>query len=248
MPSVSLPPAPDSRLKARKRAWRAVRASFFDGAVDVAPMVLAVAPFGAVAGLAAVSSGLGFAQAVALSALVNAGAAQLAALQLVTQGAPVPVVLATAVVVNLRFLMYSMALAPYFTGIHKRWRLLMAHTLVDQTFAFATRRYSERPNGHRVAYFLGLSAPLFVSWISGTVAGAALGASVPAGWSLEFAIPLTFLALLMPAIKDRPAATAAVVGGAVALVSLALPYNLGLIIAAVSGIYAGLIAERWAGW
>jgi predicted branched-subunit amino acid permease len=210
-------------------------------------MLLAVAPFGAVVGLAAVSSGLSFAEAVTLSAVVNAGSAQLAGLQLISQSGPVLVILATVFFVNLRYLMYSMALAPYLAGVPKRWRLVIAHVLFDQTFAFATQRYSHRPQaGHRVAYFMGLAVPLFVAWNSGSVVGAAVGAQVPASWGLDFAIPLTFLALLMPAVRDRPAALAAVTGGMVAYVGLGLPYNLGLILAALVGVVAGVIAEqRW---
>ncbi|MEX2536036.1 MAG: AzlC family ABC transporter permease [Trueperaceae bacterium] len=223
------------------------RGEFFAGVRDIAPMMLAVGPFGAVAGLAAVASGLNFAEAVALSALINAGSAQLAALALIGVGAPVLVILATTFFVNLRYLMYSMALAPYLGGVKKRWRLVMAHVLFDQTFAFATQRYAQWPQaGHRLAYFMGVASPLFLTWISGTIVGAALGAQVPEGWSLDFAIPLTFLALLMPAIKDRPGAIAAVVGGVVALAGIPLPYNLGLIVGALAGVVAGVLAEsRW---
>jgi 4-azaleucine resistance transporter AzlC len=247
MRRVTRPPANDQEepTVAPVQVHLTARGAFFEGARDIVPMVLAVGPFGAVAGLAAVASGLQFSEAVALSALVNAGSSQLAALQLLSQGAPVLVILATTLIVNLRFLMYSMAIAPYLEGVPKRWRLAMSHVLVDQTFAFATRRYTERPaSGQRVAYFLGLGLPLLTSWLAGNVVGAALGAQVPAGWSLDFAIPLTFLALLMPAVKDRPAALAALVAGAFALLGLGLPYNLGLIVAALAGIAAGLASER----
>ncbi|HEX7003761.1 MAG TPA: AzlC family ABC transporter permease [Trueperaceae bacterium] len=220
-------------------------AAFLEGVRDVAPMMLAVGPFGAVVGLAGVASGLTFSETIAMSALVNGGSAQLAALTLIGSGAPVVVILATVFFVNLRYLMYSMALAPYLTGIRKRWRLLMAQVLFDQTFAFATSRYSTYPGrGRRVAYFFGLALPLFVTWMSGNVVGAAFGAQVPASWSLDFAIPLTFLALLMPAVRDRPAAIAAITGGATALLGLTLPYNLGLVLGAVFGVCAGLAAER----
>jgi predicted branched-subunit amino acid permease len=208
-------------------------------------MLLAVAPFGAVVGLAAVASGLTFTEAVTLSAVVNAGSSQLAGLQLISGGGPVLVVLATVLFVNLRFLMYSMALAPYLSGVPKRWRLVIAHLLFDQTFAFATQRYSLRPQaGHRVTYFMGVALPMFVAWNAGNVVGAAVGAQVAPSWALDFAIPLTFLALLMPAVKDRPAVAATIVGGVVAYMGLALPYNLGLILASLSGVGAGLIAER----
>ncbi|MEX2541717.1 MAG: AzlC family ABC transporter permease [Trueperaceae bacterium] len=243
--SQHLPPDPDGRQTVAESGGASARTTFLEGVRDITPMVLAVTPFGAVAGLAAVGSGLGFHEAVALSALVNAGSSQLAALQLYAQGAPLLVILATTLVVNLRFLMYSMALAPYLHGVPKRWRLAVSHVLVDQTFAFAVRRFGDRPGaGHRVAYFLGLGIPLLLAWNGGTIIGAALGAQVPAGWSLDFAIPLTFLALLLPAIRDRPAAVAAAAGGATAFLGLGLPYNLGLIVAALVGIAAGLLAER----
>ena len=219
--------------------------AFLEGVLEIAPMMLAVGPFGAVVGLAAVASGLTFGETVAMSALVNGGSAQLAALALIGSGAPVVVILATVFFVNLRYLMYSMALAPHLSGVRRLWRLLMAHVLFDQTFAFATRRYSQEPQrGHRVAYFFGLALPLYVTWLSGNMVGAAFGAQVPDSWSLDFAIPLTFLALLMPAIGDRPAALAALVGGVVALIGVSLPYNLGLIIGSLSGISAGMLAER----
>lgn len=224
---------------------RGALSPFLEGARDVAPMVLAVAPFGAVAGLAAVASGLGLGQALALSAFVNAGASQLAALQLFGQGAPIVMILATTFFVNLRFLMYSVTLVPELRGIHRGWRLLMGHMLVDQTFALAIRRFSEQPHRPgRVAYYLGLGLPLVLAWNGGTFAGAAFGTAVPEGWSLEFTIPLIFLALLMPAIRDRPGAVAALTGGAVAVASVPLPLNLGLMLAAFCGIGAGLLAER----
>lgn len=241
-----IPPDAEDQQAVAESGGPSARTTFLEGVRDIAPMVLAVTPFGAVAGLAAVGSGLEFAEAVAMSALVNAGASQLAALQLYVQGAPLLVILATTLVVNLRFLMYSIALAPHLESVPKRWRLAISHVLVDQTFAFAVRRYGDRPGaGHRVAYFLGLGIPLLLAWNGGTIAGASLGARVSSGSSLDFAIPLTFLALLLPAIKDRPAAVAAVVGGVTAFLGLGLPYNLGLIVAALVGIAAGLLAERW---
>lgn len=220
-------------------------AAFLAGFRQVAPMMLAVGPFGAVVGLAGVASGLNFAETVAMAVFVNGGSSQLAGLSLMDAGAPLLVILATVFFVNLRYLMYSMAIAPYLVGVPKRWRLLMAQLLFDQTFAFASQRYSRYPEaGHRVAYFFGLALPLFATWLSGNMVGAAFGAQVPESWSLDFAIPLTFLALLMPAIRDRPAALAAMTGGVVALTAVPLPYNLGLIAAAFAGIGAGLVAER----
>ena len=77
------------------------------------------------------------------------------------------------------------------------------------------------------------------------IVGMLLGSAVPESWSLEFAIPLTFMALLVLAIRNKPGAVAAVVGGAIALAGVALPYNLGLPIGALAGVAAGMVSERW---
>jgi len=221
------------------------RKAFLRGALDILPMTLGVLPFGAVAGLAAISSGLNFVEAVSLSAIVNAGASQLAALQLATSGAPIAIILITTFFVNLRFLMYSVALTPQLKGVPQGWRVAMIHFVVDQTFALATLNYP-RITGwqRRVAYFFGVAIPLFTSWVGGTIIGAGFGTAVPTGWSLEFAIPLVFLALLVPTIADRPALIATVVAGISAVLTIKMPLQTGLMASALIGIAAGMLAER----
>ena len=93
-------------------------------------------------------------------------------------------------------------------------------------------------------FYLGAALGLWFTWQSTTGLGALAGASVPASWSLDFAIPLVFLALLIPAITNRPGLVAAIVAGAIAVAGAEIPYNLGLMIGATSGIVAGVVAER----
>ena len=117
------------------------RADLRRGVVDVAPLMLGVVPFGLVAGIAAVEAGLDLPLAVAMSVFVFAGASQLAALELLGGDAPLTVVVLTAAVINLRMLMYSASIAPYFRGLPGRWRAGLAYLLTDQAYVLAVARY-----------------------------------------------------------------------------------------------------------
>ncbi|MFY4813005.1 AzlC family ABC transporter permease [Haloarcula sp. AONF1] len=222
-------------------------ASFRRGVRDVAPLLLGIIPFGLVAGIATVNAGLGLPAAVGLSVVVFAGASQLAALELLGQNAPLTVVVATAVVINLRLLMYSASIAPYFREFTGRWKAVLAYVLTDQAYALSVASYRSDSETDRKWYYLGVAVTLWVVWQVTTVVGALLGTGIPDAWGLEFAIPLVFLAILVPAIEDAATAVAAVVGGAIAVVGAGFPLNLGLLVAAGVGITAGVLTESATG-
>ncbi|MDB2224770.1 AzlC family ABC transporter permease [Halorubrum ezzemoulense] len=213
------------------------------GVRDVSPLMLGVAPFALVAGIAAVDAGLGLAEAVGMSVIVFAGASQLAALELLGENAPLAVVVGTAAVINLRMLMYSASIAPHFADYGRRLRAGLAYLLTDQAYALSVAEFDENPDRSRWRYYLGAAASLWIVWQIGTVVGVVLGAGVPDAWGLTFAVPLVFLALLVPAMKDRPTTVAGVAGGAVAVVAAGLPLNLGLLVGALCGVAAGLVTE-----
>ena len=217
--------------------------SFRRGVRDMAPLLLGVAPFGIVAGIAAMDAGLSLVQAVGMSVVVFAGASQLAVLELLDQGAPLSVVVVTAVVINLRMLMYSASIAPYFQSFAARTKASLAYLLTDQAYALSISRYRSADGVDRVAYYLGAASALWVVWQITTVAGAVAQAGIPESLGLEFAVPLVFLALLVPAMEDGPTTVAGLVGGTVAVVGTGLPLNLGLLVGATVGIVAGLAAE-----
>lgn len=217
-----------------------VRTDFYAGVRDVAPVVLGIIPFGLVAGAAAVDSGLSGLQAVGLSVVVFAGASQLAAIDLLGDGAPLAVVVGTILVVNLRMVMYSASIAPEFQGVTVRWKALMAYLLTDQAYAMSLTTFRERDVSRR-GYYLGTAVPLWIVWQLCTIIGVVVGARVPAWLPLDFALPLVFLALLVPAIKDASTAAAGLIGGTLATLGAGLPYELGLPLGAVTGILAGLL-------
>jgi 4-azaleucine resistance transporter AzlC len=222
------------------------RGAFLAGVRTVSPVMVGVVPFGLVAGAAAVGAGLSVLQAAALSVVVFAGASQLAAIELLGADAALAVVVGTALVINSRLLMYSASLAPHFLEEDGRWRALMAYVMTDQAYALSVTRYGEGLSGldRKRWFYLGTALPLWVVWQACTVVGAVLGASVPPWLPLSFAVPLTFLALLVPAVEGRATGAAALVGGGVATAGVGLPFNLGLLAGAVLGILAGVVVDR----
>lgn len=216
------------------------RQAFFDGLRDVSPTLLGVIPFGLVAGFAAIEAGLSLAHAVGFSIAVFAGASQLAALDLLGSGSNLAVVAGTALVINSRMLMYSASLAPDLIEVPLRRRAAAAYVLVDQVYALSVVRYRRDPRApHRLAYYFGTALTLWVTWQAATVVGAVLGDAIPDGVPLGFAVPMTFLAILIPNVTDHPTLAAAITAAAVATASAPLPANLGMPLATISGIAVG---------
>jgi 4-azaleucine resistance transporter AzlC len=207
------------------------------------PSLIGLIPFGLVAGIAAVDAGLSPLQAVGLSVVVFAGAAQLAAVDLLSQDAPLAVVIVTAVVINLRMAMYSASIAPYFESLRRRWAVICSYLLTDVSYALSITEFGEESSTDRRWYYLGAAVAIWTVWQITTVAGVLLGTGIPDEWNVGFAVPLVFLALLVPAMEDGPTTVAGILGGVVAVVATSLPLNLGLLVGATIGIGAGLVAE-----
>lgn len=223
----------------------AARRELVRGVKDISPVLLGITPFGLVTGVTAVSVGLPDLEAIFMSAIVFAGAAQLAGLQLLQQGAPAVIIILTTFVINARFMMYSAALAPHFRHFSRPWKLLSAYLTTDQSFAFGMRRFISEPlEPNRRWYYLGASGICWLAWMAASALGVGLGRQLPRAWSLDFAIPLIFLAILVPILRGRGSLLAAVTGGGVAVLAVSLPMNLGLLLGALCGIVAGALAER----
>lgn len=229
------------------------------------PILLGVAPFGMIYGVLALQAGLSPAAAQGMSSVLFAGSAQFIAVQLFAVGAPLGVIVLTAFVVNLRHALYSASVAPFVQHLPRRWKVLLAYLLTDEAYAVAITHYasltpspsaiggwesgSPRPQGEGQEakgshwYFLGGGLALWTTWQISTAVGVFLGAQVPASWSLDFTLALTFIALVVPALKERPSVAAALSAGVMALIAYGLPYKLGLIAAAGVGIFVGMWAE-----
>jgi 4-azaleucine resistance transporter AzlC len=220
------------------------RAEFFSGVINELPLLLGVFPFGMIYGVLALQALLPVAAAQAMSSIIFAGSAQFISTQLLAQGIPLIILVGTIFIVNLRHMLYSASIAPFTRHLSRPWKALLAYFLTDEAYVIAIAHYNEdTPVERKHWYFLGAGVTLWTGWQIATAAGIFLGAQVPAAWSLDFALALTFIALVVPALKDRPAVVAAIVAGIIALVAYPLPYKLGLIAAAFGGIISGLISE-----
>jgi predicted branched-subunit amino acid permease len=232
-------PAPEP-MRVGRRGFRA-------GLLATLPVLLAVGPFGLIFGVVASEAGLDIPQTLAMTALVIAGASQLATLQLLADGAPVFIAVATGAVVNLRMAMYSASLAVHWQGTPLTLRALAACVLHDQSYALSVARYQRRPDeplSDRVGFYLGVGGLTATVWIAMTLVGATAGRSISGTVDLGFIVPVTFIALVAPMLKGRATLLAAAAAAATSVAFAWLPYGLGLLAGAAAGIAAGLAAER----
>ena len=219
------------------------------GAKAVAPQLIGVIPFGLVAGATPTDAGLGVGAAAGFSTIVFAGASQLAAIDVLTQGGTVLVAVLAACTVNLRMVLYSASLAPFLTKDRLRWRMLASYVLVDQVYAVAVNRWSDpddpvSPPEARIPFMVGAGLLLWSSWQLTTLVGAVIGPAVPESLPLGFAVPLVFLVLLVPAVTDRPSLVAALGGGLGAVLAAELGAgHTSIIIGALAGIVSGALAD-----
>ena len=223
------------------------KSAFLRGALDGAPFILVVVPFAALFGVVASEAGLPLAEVMGFSVLVIAGAAQFAALQLMQDGAPTLIILATALAVNLRMAMYSASLAPHLGGVKPWQKALVAYFLVDQSYMLAISRYESRPDmsqSEKLAYFMGVMAPVAPAWYLASFGGAVLGAAIPPTFALDFAVPITFLAMVAPMLKSAAHVAAALTSILTALALAWMPYGTGLLVAALAAMVVGAEVER----
>lgn len=221
--------------------------AFLSGAKAIVPALFALLPFGLAFGATAASSGFSAIEALGMSVFVAAGAAQLAAVQLISAGASAAVVVLTVLVINLRFTLYGASLAPHFRKLPLGWKGLLSYHLTDQAFAATITRFEEGEETEKRWYFLGTGLAIWSTWQVATMAGVFLGAWVSEDLSLDFVLPLIFIALALPAIKDRTTGAAALSAGVAAVFAAVLPLNLGLIGAALVGVLGGLAMETLTG-
>ncbi len=223
------------------------RSEFLSGVGAMLPLLVGVAPFGLIFGALTPAAGLSAAGAMAMSAFVFAGSAQFIAAGLLAAGTGPWLIVLTTLVVNLRHLLYGATLAPHLRHLPHRWQTLLAYVTTDESYAVSILRYQsddESPCKHW--YFLGSALTLLTVWLATTAVGIAAGQAIPAplSWGLDFALPVTFIGLLIPHVKGRPTLAAMAVAGLTAVAAHRLPNNLWLLLAALAGVAAGVWAER----
>ncbi len=220
------------------------RMGFRYGVRAILPILLGTIPFGLIYGVSAVAAGMPPAAVQGASLLIFAGSAQFVLTQMVAGGAPWFVMILTLVVVNLRHLLYSASIAPHLQHSSGKWKWGLAYLLVDETYVVSIIRFEKEGSlWYKTWFMLGAGLALWLSWQLSTLTGILVGRQLPTTLPLDFALPLTFIAIVVPTIRDRAIFAAAVVVGITIVLAFNAPLKLGLLIAAITGIVAGLIAE-----
>lgn len=224
------------------------KSAFWSGFRAGSPFILVVVPFGTLFGVVSTDAGLNLIETMTMTVLVVAGAAQFTALALLQDHAPTFIVILTALAVNLRMAMYSAALAPHLGKAPLGIRALMSYLMVDQAFAVAVKQYDAMPDmpiSQKTAYYFGAISTIVPLWYVFSYVGAVVGRAIPPQYSLDFAIPICFIAITAPMMRSLPHFLAALVSVIAALSLAWVPYNLGLIIAAFLAMIAGVQVENW---
>lgn len=212
------------------------------------PLVVGAVPFGIIFGTLAAGSGLSFWGAMAMSSFVFAGSSQFIALGLLGAGTAVPLIILTTFVVNLRHLLYAVSLVPYVRYLPHTWKLALGFWLTDEAFAVAIARYHQNDSSpHKHWYHLGSSLIMYVNWLLCTWLGLTVGQLIPnaAHWGLDFAMSATFIGMVISYLINQPMIVSVFVAGVMSVLAHGLPHQLGLMVAAVTGIIAGVLTEKF---
>ncbi|WP_229425272.1 MULTISPECIES: AzlC family ABC transporter permease [unclassified Massilia] len=215
-----------------------------EGLTTGLPTLFGIGAWGMVVGIAMVKTGLTALQACGMTLLVYAGSAQLAALPLILAHAPIWVIFATGLVVNLRFVIFSALMGPHFAHLNWRQRLFYGYISGDLTVALFLQRFptAARQPG-KLSYLQGLMFPNWLAWQGGSIIGVFLGSAIPTSWGLGFAGTLAILCITVPLTINRAALCGVLVAGTVAVAAYGFPYKLGLLLAVVVGMLAAMAAE-----
>lgn len=220
---------------------------FWSGTRDIVPLVVGAVPFGLIFGTLATTAGLSTGATLAMSALVFAGSSQFIAAGLIAANTSWLLIVLTTFVVNLRHLLYAVSLLPYVKKLSQVWKVPMAFWLTDEAFAVGIRRYeSSEKSPFKHWYYIGAALAMYLNWQMCTMLGITVGQLVPnaAEWGLDFAMSVTFIGMIVPYVTNKPMGIAVTVAGVTAILGYGLPHKLGLMVAAIAGITAGVLSEK----
>ncbi len=223
--------------------WR--QPAFAEGARDMAGVSLGIGAWGLVTGVAMAKSGLPLGLVLLMSLTVFAGSAQLAVLPLMVNAAPIWVVWATALCVNLRFVIFSAGWRPYFGHLRLGQRLRRCYFTADLNYVIFMRRFPEpAPRPEQTPYFWGGVVTNWLSWQLPSLAGILLADRVPASWGLGFAGTLALLGLMYSLVNDRATVVAGLVAACAAVAAYALPLKLNIVVAIAAAVAIGLVMDH----
>ena len=223
--------------------WR--HPEFARGRREMLGTAIGIAAWGLITGVAMGKSGLPLPLMMFMSLVVFAGSAQLAVLPLMSSGAPVWVVWATALCVNLRFIIFSAHWRPYLMGYPISARLRLAYLTADLNYVIFMRRFPDpRPSPEQLPYFWGGASTNWLAWQVPSLLGIVLADSIPVHWDIGFAGTLALLGLALSLLDNRATGVASAVAGCAAVAAYALPLKLNIVVAIAAAVAIGLLMDH----
>ena len=218
---------------------------FLKGIRDVSPLMIPVVPFGLIFGVLAIDVGFTPIQTIGMSLIVFGGASQIVLLQLFSGGASSLVIISSVGAVNSRHLLYGAVVSEHLSDLKLIWKIIISYFLIDQAFAISNEYLKKNKNRNRYFHLVGGGATCWIIWQSTTFFGIILGSSIPEELGLSFAVPLTFLALLVNDFRKLINIFVIIVSGAVATFGYNyIPFKAYVIVAALSGLITAIILTK----
>jgi predicted branched-subunit amino acid permease len=208
---------------------------------EMVPITTGVIPFGAVMGTVCAEAKLSFFQTITMNIIVYSGAAQLASIDLMTKHAAILVIVATGLAINLRFLLYSAAVSPLLQKSGFWIKFFGTQTLTDQSYAVMSANQSKlNGTAEMIPFYFGTVLCMWLTWHLSVMAGFVFGNFAPASWSLDYAVPISFMALVIPTLKNKKYVMVAGFSSVLSVLLYSLPYKTSLI--ATAGLSVALAA------
>lgn len=218
---------------------------FIKGILDELPLIVGVFPFGIIFGVIVLQAGIDPFSGQMMSSVVFAGSAQFMVAKLIQENTPWLVIIVSGFIINLRHALYSASISQHIKGISLRWKLLLSYLLTDEAYAASIAHFTKNPGvPHLHWHLLGSGLTLWTSWQISTAVGIFLGTQVPAEWGLDFTMPLVFIAIVVPNLKEKATWTTALAASIFSILFFQLPFKLGLIVSSFAAIAVGLWVER----
>ncbi len=215
---------------------------FLKGIVDVSPLMIPVVPFGLIFGVLAIDIGFSPVETMAMSLIIFGGASQIVLLQLFSGGASSLVIISSVGAVNSRHLLYGAVVSEHLSDLKLVWKIIISYFLIDQAFAISNDYLKKNKDSNRYFHLVGGGATCWVIWQSTTLLGIILGAAIPEKLGLSFAVPLTFLALLVNDFRKFINVIVILISGLVATLGYNyIPFKAYVIVAALAGLITAMI-------
>ena len=218
---------------------------FKQGILEELPLQLGVFPFGIIYGIMAIESGLTPIQAFLMSSIIFGGASQIAFVQLISNATPFGVLVTTVGAINSRHFLYSISMMEFLKNLSIKWRIVLAYLLTDEAYAISIRRFINEPNTSFLHFhLLGTGITLFLSWQISTLTGVLLGGDLPHFLDLQFIIPLTFIAIIVPMIKSISTFLVVITAAFSGLILKSLDINFWIIVSGIIGVVVGMVSAK----